>query len=334
MMRALMILTYCSVVGSYCLKHDRGRGGGLRVPRHRNEVSYKLRRTERSRMNKNPFDSDQRELFELNSRAAGPSGALPLTPEKLASEPSGNLFGWSQNAGMGWNPSELGGKEFLMLSTHGGIREKDGTPVALGYHTGHWEIGLLLEAAARVFKSAGAIPFAAACSDPCDGRSQGTTAMFDSLPFRNDAATVFRRLIRSLPTRRGVLGVATCDKGLPAMMIALASMHDLPSVLIPGGVTLPPEEGEDAGTVQSIGARFAHGELTLEQAAELGCRACGSPGGGCQFLGTAATSQVVAEALGMALPHSALAPSGQPVWNDIATRSGRAVFEQEQRGLR
>ena len=37
--------------------------------------------------------------------------------------------------------------------------------------------------------------------------------MFDSLPFRNDAATVFRRLIRSLPTRRGVLGVATCDKG-------------------------------------------------------------------------------------------------------------------------
>src|SRR5208337_5286184 len=107
-------------------------------------------------------------------------------------------------------------------------------------------------------------------------------------------ATVFRRLIRSLPTRRGVLGIATCDKGLPAMMMALAAMRDLPSVLVPGGVTLLPENGEDAAAIQSIGARYAHGELTLEQAADLGCRACASPGGGCQFLGTAATSQVVA----------------------------------------
>jgi len=284
-------------------------------------------------MNKNPFDSDQRELFELNSRAAGPSGALPLTPEKLASEPSGNLFGWSQNAGMGWNPSELGGKEFLMLSTHGGIREKDGTPVALGYHTGHWEIGLLLEAAARVFKSAGAIPFAAACSDPCDGRSQGTTAMFDSLPFRNDAATVFRRLIRSLPTRRGVLGVATCDKGLPAMMMALAASRDLPCVLVPGGVTLMPAEGEDAGRSQTIGVRFTHGLITLSEASEIGCRACASPGGGCQFLGTAATSQVVGEALGLSVCHSALAPSGHPIWIDMAQRSARALMDLEARNI-
>src|SRR5439155_12776658 len=124
------------------------------------------------------------------------------------------------NVGMGWAPSALIGREYLLLSTHGGIRAADGTPIALGYHTGHWEVGRLMEAAAVELKSAGAIPFAAACTDPCDGRSQGTTAMFDSLPFRNDAAIVFRRLIRSLPTRRGVLGVATCDKGLPAMMMA------------------------------------------------------------------------------------------------------------------
>src|SRR5213075_2115135 len=155
----------------------------------------------------------------------------------------------------------------------------------------------------REFHACGAIPFAGACTDPCDGRSQGTTAMFDSLPFRNAAATVFRRLIRSLPTRKGVLGVATCDKGLPAMMMALAAMHDLPCVLVPGGVTLPPTEGEDAGKIQSIGARFAHGQMTLQEAADLGCRACASPGGGCQFLGTAATSQVVGEALGLSLPH-------------------------------
>jgi putative YjhG/YagF family dehydratase len=158
--------------------------------------------------------------------------------------------------------------------------------------------------------------------------------MFDSLPFRNDAAIVLRRLIRSLPTRHAVIGVATCDKGLPAMMMALAGMHDLPCVLIPGGVTLMPEQGEDAGKVQSIGARFAHGKITLVQAALEGCRACASPGGGCQFLGTAATAQVVGEALGLTLPHAALAPSGQPIWLDMARRSARAALRLVQVGLK
>src|SRR6187397_2488160 len=232
---------------------------------------------------------------------------MPITAEDLLKRPSGDIFGLTQNAGMGWDPRLLRGKEILILSTHGGIRRPDGTPVALGYHTGHWEVGLLMEAAAAEFTQAGAIPFAAACTDPCDGRSQGTPAMFDSLAYRNDAAIVFRRLIRSLPTRCGVLGVATCDKGLPAMMMALAASRDLPAVLVPGGVTLLPIEGEDAGRVQTIGARFSHGDITLEQAAEAGCRTCASPGGGCQFLGTAATAQVVGEALGMSLRRSARA---------------------------
>jgi putative YjhG/YagF family dehydratase len=280
----------------------------------------------------NPFDSDDPAILDVPTRAAGPTGSLPFTPEMLRTAPSGHLFGWTQNAGMGWNPAAMGGKEFLILSTHGGVRAPDGTPIALGYHTGHWEVGLLVEAAANALKEIGATPFAAACTDPCDGRSQGTPAMFDSLPFRNDSATVFRRLIRSLPTRRGVLGVATCDKGLPAMMMALAASRDLPCVLVPGGVTLLPIQGEDAGRIQTIGARFAHGELTLEQAADLGCHACASPGGGCQFLGTAATSQVIGEALGMSLGHSALAPSGQPIWLDMARRSARALAALEQRG--
>jgi putative YjhG/YagF family dehydratase len=158
--------------------------------------------------------------------------------------------------------------------------------------------------------------------------------MFDSLPFRNDAAVIFRRLIRSLPTRRGVLGVATCDKGLPAMMMALAGTRDLPCVLVPGGVTLPPEDGEDAAKIQTIGARYAHGEITLEDAADLGCRTCASPGGGCQFLGTAATAQVVGEALGLSLPHAALAPSGQAVWLDMARRSARSLMRLDQLGLK
>jgi len=252
----------------------------------------------------------------------------------LLTRPSGDLFGWSQNVGLGWDPRALGGKEILILSTHGGIRDAAGAPIALGYHTGHWEVGLMMEAAARELKALGAIPFAAYCTDPCDGRTQGTTGMFDSLPYRNDAATVFRRLIRSLPTRHGVIGVATCDKGLPAMMMALAAMHDLPCVLVPGGVTLLAAEGEDAGRVQSVGARFAHNQVTLEAAAENLCRACATPGGGCQFLGTAATSQVVAEALGMSLPHSALSPSGHPIWLDMARRSARAVLALEARDLK
>ena len=272
-------------------------------------------------------------VWEVETAGAGPRGRLPLTAEMLLEQPSGDVFGLTQDAGMGWDPRELGRPQYLILSTQGGIRAPDGRPIALGYHTGHWEVGLLMQAAAEELDRLECLPFAGYCSDPCDGRTQGTVGMLDSLAYRNDAAQVFRRLIRSLPTRRGVLGVATCDKGLPAMMLALAALRELPSVLVPGGVTLPPREGEDAGKIQSIGARFAHGELTLDEAAELGCRACGSPGGGCQFLGTAATSQVVGEALGLALPHAALAPSGQPVWVDTARRSARALVALAARGI-
>jgi putative YjhG/YagF family dehydratase len=273
------------------------------------------------------------QLYDVQTSAVGPTGRLPLTEELLRHAPSGDLFGWSQDVGMGWNPVELGQKEFLILSTQGGIRAADGTPIALGYHTGHWEVGLLMQAAAEELRSLHGVPFAGFVTDPCDGRTQGTAGMMDSLPYRNDAAQVLRRLIRSLPTRVGVLGVATCDKGLPAMMMALAAMHDLPCVVVPGGVTLPPTAGEDAGKIQTIGARYAHDQITLEEAAELGCRACASPGGGCQFLGTAATSQVVGEALGLSLPHSALAPSGQPIWLDMARRSARALVQLARLGL-
>ena len=272
-------------------------------------------------------------LRNLKTHAAGPPGTLPLTPTMLLNEPSGNLFALSQNAGMGWPAERLLDPEFLILSTHGGLRAEDGTPVALGFHTGHWEVGLLVAEAAREFRRLGAIPFAGSCTDPCDGRSQGTEGMLDSLPYRNDAAMVLRRLMRSLPTRRGVMGVATCDKGLPAMMMALASSREHPAVLVPGGVTLLPEQGEDAGKVQTIGARFAQREISLEYAAEVGCRACASPGGGCQFLGTAASSQVTAEAFGIALPATALAPSGHEVWLGNAVRSARALLRLHQLGI-
>jgi xylonate dehydratase len=280
------------------------------------------------------FESGNEEVYRLRTKGPGPAGRLPLTPDRLRRMSSGDLFGWTQNAGMGWDPARLLGKEFLILSTQGGIRAPDGTPVALGFHTGHWEIGLLMEGAARVFSQHGAIPFAAYCSDPCDGRTNGTAGMLDSLPYRNDAAVVLRRLARSLPTRRGVLGVATCDKGLPAMMMALAGLPELASVVVPGGVTLLTEDAEDAGKVQTLGARFARDEISIEYAAEMGCKACGSPGGGCQFMGTAATSQVVGEALGLSVTHAALAPSGTEIWRDVARRSALALMQLENAGKR
>jgi putative YjhG/YagF family dehydratase len=263
----------------------------------------------------------------------GPAGKLPLTEEMLLNEPSGNLFGLSQNAGMGWNPDEAGRPQYLIISTQGGLRDSDGSPVALGYHTGHWEIGLLVRQAAETFRAQGVVPFAAYCSDPCDGRSQGTIGMFDSLPYRNDAAITMRRLIRSLPQRRGVMGIATCDKGLPATMLALAGCPDLPGIIVPGGVTLPAIGAEDTAIIQTIGSRFAHDMISLDYAAAMGCRVCGSAGGGCQFLGTAATSQVVAEAMGLTLPHSALSPSGEPIWLDMARRSALALLRLQADNL-
>ncbi|MEO2091148.1 MAG: YjhG/YagF family D-xylonate dehydratase, partial [Gemmataceae bacterium] len=131
-------------------------------------------------------------VYTLTSTTKGPGGKLPVTDELLRHAPSGDLFGWTQNVGMGLQPELLGRKEFLILSTHGGMRAEDGSPIALGFHSGHWEVGLLVKAAAEELKAQRGIPFAGAVTDPCDGRTQGTPGMFDSLPYRNDAATVLR----------------------------------------------------------------------------------------------------------------------------------------------
>jgi xylonate dehydratase len=154
------------------------------------------------------FGRENQSIYSIKTHGAGPKGSLPLTPEMLRELPSGDIFGMTQNAGMGWDPSRLLGKQVLIIGTLAGIRDHDGTPIALGYHTGNYELGLQMRAAAEEVTKLGGVPFASFVSDPCDGRSQGTTGMFDSLPYRNDAAVVMRRLIRSIPTRRAVVGVA------------------------------------------------------------------------------------------------------------------------------
>src|SRR4029453_14092072 len=99
-------------------------------------------------------------IFDVQTHAFGPTGRLPLEHDFLTNAPSGHIFGWTQDAAMGWSPSDLGKDEYLILSTQGGIRAENGSPIALGYHTGHWEVGLLARAAAEEFKEHGAIPFA------------------------------------------------------------------------------------------------------------------------------------------------------------------------------
>ena len=283
-------------------------------------------------LNPGQLEIEDESIFLIQTHSQGPSGKIELSDEILKHAPS-KPFGLSQNVGMGWSPKNFLGPQFLILNSHGGVRSEDGSPIALGYHTGHWEIGLLVKRAAEEIKKLGGIPFAAHISDPCDGRSQGTTAMFDSLAYRNDASLVMRRLARSLPTAEGVMAIATCDKSMPAMMMALAEMRDMPTILVPGGVTLSPSDGEDAGKAQSVGIRYAQGELAKDKAEEILCRTCATPGGGCQFLGTAATSQVIGEALGLSLPHSALSPSGSPVWFELATRSTKALSKLHKRRL-
>ena len=263
--------------------------------------------------------------WDFETHAEGPAGKIEFSAKMLTNEPSGNIFAQSQNVGMGWDPKKLWGTQYMILSTMGGMRSDDGTPIALGHHTGHFELGMLIKTAAEQIQEMDGVPYTAYCSDPCDGRSQGTSGMMDSLPYRNDAAIVMRRLSRSIPTTKGVLGIATCDKGLPAMMMALAGTPDKPTIIMPGGVTLAVENGEDTAKIQSIGSRFAQNEVTLEYAQDMGCKSCASPGGGCQFLGTAGTSQVIAESLGMTLPHAALTPSGTNLWIDTGRRSAIAL---------
>src|SRR5437867_11539949 len=106
----------------------------------------------------NPPDAATPDIYRVLTKASGPAGSLPLTEEMLLNRPSGDELGLTQNACMGWDPRELGRKQVLILSTQGGLRASDGTPIALGYHTGHWEIGLLVQAAAQELRALGTIP--------------------------------------------------------------------------------------------------------------------------------------------------------------------------------
>jgi putative YjhG/YagF family dehydratase len=273
------------------------------------------------------------DIYNQPTSASGPGGSLPLTADEMRTWSSGDIFGLTQDSGMGMTPALMKQDQVMVLTTMGGLKFADGRPAAYGLHTGHWQIDSMVLSLCERLGKLGLNAYACHVSDPCDGRTNGTMGMRDSLGYRNDAAATMARLARSLPKRKGIFGVGTCDKGFPAIMMALAGQHGYPAIAIPGGVTLPTKGAEDAGRVQSVSTRFAQGEISLQYANDMGCRACGTPGGGCQFLGTAASSQVCGESLGLCLPHSALSPSGFPVWFDIARRSGDAMKNMIANGI-
>lgn len=288
--------------------------------------------------------------LSVDARSGSPlevDGSLPkLTEDELTKMASGDAFGSVQDAGMAGKSSlpypipadgniirDKDRKQFLIMSTAGGMRSDKGQLQAFGLHTGHFELGDMGKAVASAFVNDQGKPYYVAVSDPCDGRTQGTDGMMDSLSYRNDAVATMNHLRRSLPNRDGVLGIATCDKGAPAMMMSLAGEHDKPTIFVPGGVTLTANDIIDLGKIQANPTKVATGEMKLDDALLNSCASCGTPGGGCHFLGTAATAQVVAEALGLALPHSALTPSGDAIWYDMGRRSADALVEMQNKGI-
>lgn len=276
------------------------------------------------------LESASSESFPVHS--PGPSGTVGYTEQDLLLRPSGDLFGISQNAGMSGSGDRATDPNVAILSTLGGWPGE-----ALGAHTGHHELYKLVIETANEFSREGFLPFALYSSDTCDGRTQGTIFANISLASRNIIYKSLATQLRGIPCAEAMVGIATCDKGLPAMTMLVASLcqypNAIPGIVVPGGVTLPPEVGEDAGTIQSLGARFAKGVINLQQAQDLGCKACATPGGGCQFFGTAATAQAVAEAMGLTLTHAALAPSGFEIWSEIARNSARAVVALRNRKI-
>ncbi len=300
----------------------------------------------------------EKKLFPLSDddRQIATTAPARTTPLAISGEafdgPSGDQFGLQQNAGMIGDNQRLNpvAPNVHVVSTHGGFIGSNGERLAVSAHTGSAELHRLIAGACDQLVTDGFLPIASYCSDNCDGRTQGTLGGFDSLPSRNDAYRAMIGQCRSLPQRRGVLGVATCDKGLPATMMMLAAAGkqlNLPGIVVLGGVALPPSidesnravweaagvSPEDAGKSQSLGSRIALGQVTVDQASLIGCAACATVGGGCQFFGTAATAQVIAEALGMALPHTALAPSGQAIWADSGRRAAEALKAMIEAGI-
>lgn len=214
--------------------------------------------------------------------------------------------------GTGWKPEDLGKPQILIESTFGDS------------HPGSGHLDILVEEVKKGIEEAGGFGARYFCTDICDGESQGTDGINFSLVSREMIANMIEIHANATPFDAGVY-LASCDKGLPGNLIGLARA-DIPALVVPGGTM---NAGPDMLTLEQLGkysARYERGEIgreKLDWAKQNACPSCGA----CSFIGTASTMQIMAEALGLALPGSALMPATSPDLLDYAREAGRQAVK-------
>ena len=214
--------------------------------------------------------------------------------------------------GTGWKPEDLSKPQVMIESTFGDS------------HPGSGHLDILVEEVRKGVEEAGGHGARYFCTDICDGESQGTDGINYSLVSREMIASMIEIHANATPFDAGVY-LASCDKGRPGNLMGLARA-DVPAIVVPGGTM---NAGPDMLTLEQLGmysARYQRGEIDEEKLNWAKCNACPSCGA-CSFIGTASTMQIMAEALGLALPGSALMPATSPERLDFAREAGRQAVK-------
>lgn len=217
--------------------------------------------------------------------------------------------------GTGWKKEDLEKPQIMVESTYGDS------------HPGSGHLNLLVEEVRKGVAEAGGFGARYFCTDICDGESQGTDGINYSLASREMIANMIEIHANATPFDGGVY-LSSCDKGMPGNLIGLARV-DIPAVVVPGGTM---NAGPEMLTLEQLGmysAKFERGELDEEKLDWAKCNACPSCGA-CSFIGTASTMQIMAEALGLALPGSALMPATSPDLLAYAREAGRQAVKLAQ----
>ena len=220
--------------------------------------------------------------------------------------------------GMGWTTEDLKKPQIMVESTYGDS------------HPGSAHLDLLINEAEKAIREHNGKAAKYFTTDMCDGQAQGHDGMNYSLVSREYIADMIEIQAMATPFDAGVF-IASCDKGLPGNLKALARLN-MPSIVITGGIMAA---GPNMLTLEQLGtysARFERGEITEKElcfAKENACPSCGA----CSFMGTASTMQVTAEALGLTLPGSALLPATSPDLLTKAYETGVRAIELAKEGL-
>lgn len=217
--------------------------------------------------------------------------------------------------GTGWKKEDLEKPQIMVESTYGDS------------HPGSGHLNLLVEEVRKGVAEAGGFGARYFCTDICDGESQGTDGINYSLASREMIANMIEIHANATPFDGGVY-LSSCDKGMPGNLIGLARV-DIPAVVVPGGTM---NAGPEMLTLEQLGmysAKFERGEINEEKLDWAKCNACPSCGA-CSFIGTASTMQIMAEALGLALPGSALMPATSPDLLAYAQEAGSQAVKLAQ----